>query len=98
MNEQRVREEIERLGPWFHNIHLSDTIQTFPDHHFGDSPAGNGANLSRICPPICATARSSTLAATRDFTVSNWRGEAQESSVSMSIRTILPKLVGRPPF
>jgi tRNA (mo5U34)-methyltransferase len=38
MNEQRVREEMERLAPWFHNIHLSDTIQTFPNHHFGDFP------------------------------------------------------------
>jgi tRNA (mo5U34)-methyltransferase len=38
MNRQRVLDDIRRLGPWFHNIHLSGTIQTFPDHHFGDFP------------------------------------------------------------
>jgi tRNA (mo5U34)-methyltransferase len=33
-----VRHEIEALGPWFHNLHLPDGVQTAPDHRFGDFP------------------------------------------------------------
>ena len=32
------RREIERLGPWFHNLHLPDGSQTAPDHPLGDFP------------------------------------------------------------
>lgn len=31
--------EVERLGPWFHNLHLPDGTQTAPDHFLGDFPA-----------------------------------------------------------
>jgi tRNA (mo5U34)-methyltransferase len=31
-------DEIERLGPWFHNLHLPGGIQTAPDHPLGDFP------------------------------------------------------------
>ncbi len=31
--------DIEALGPWFHNIHLPDGRQTFPDHWLGDFPS-----------------------------------------------------------
>jgi tRNA (mo5U34)-methyltransferase len=35
----RARESmIERLGPWFHNLHLPDGTQTAPDHRLGDFP------------------------------------------------------------
>jgi tRNA (mo5U34)-methyltransferase len=50
MNEQRIRQEIERLAPWFHNIHLSDTIQTFPNHHFGDFPRWKWQQLGPHLP------------------------------------------------
>jgi len=30
--------DIERLGPWFHNLHLPDGRQTAPDHPLGDFP------------------------------------------------------------
>ena len=30
--ERTLREEIEALGPWFHNLHLPDGTQTCPDH------------------------------------------------------------------
>jgi tRNA (mo5U34)-methyltransferase len=30
--------EIERLGPWFHNLHLPDGRQTAPAHPLGDFP------------------------------------------------------------
>jgi tRNA (mo5U34)-methyltransferase len=37
-----LQREIDRLGPWFHNLHLPDgdggMVQTRPDHPFGDFP------------------------------------------------------------
>jgi tRNA (mo5U34)-methyltransferase len=33
-----VQEQIRRLGPWFHNLHLPDGTQTNPDHWLGDFP------------------------------------------------------------
>lgn len=32
------RAEIDRLGPWFHNLHLPGGLQTCPDHWAGDFP------------------------------------------------------------
>jgi tRNA (mo5U34)-methyltransferase len=32
------RGTVERLGPWFHNLHLPDGRQTAPDHPLGDFP------------------------------------------------------------
>jgi tRNA (mo5U34)-methyltransferase len=34
-----LKHEIERLGPWFHNLHLPGGIQTCPDHVLGDFPS-----------------------------------------------------------
>jgi tRNA (mo5U34)-methyltransferase len=31
--------EIASLGPWFHNLHLDDGLQTAPHHPLGDFPA-----------------------------------------------------------
>jgi len=31
-------DEIESLGPWFHNLHLPDGSQTAPEHALGDFP------------------------------------------------------------
>ena len=31
--------EIAALGPWFHNLHLPNGLQTAPDHPLGDYPA-----------------------------------------------------------
>jgi len=50
MNELDVLEDIKRLGPWFHNIHLSDTVQTFPNHHFGDFPNWKWQQLAPHLP------------------------------------------------
>ncbi len=33
-----ARSEITALGSWFHNLHLPDGTQTFPDHWLGDFP------------------------------------------------------------
>ena len=34
-----TREAVESLGPWFHNLHLPDGVQTAPDHFLGDFPS-----------------------------------------------------------
>lgn len=34
-----IHQEIEQLGPWFHNIHLPGGEQTAPNHALGDFPA-----------------------------------------------------------
>jgi len=30
-----LRAQVERLGPWFHNLHLPGGVQTVPDHFIG---------------------------------------------------------------
>lgn len=37
-NPKALHEEIEKLEPWFHNLHLPDGTQTAPDHFLGDFP------------------------------------------------------------
>jgi tRNA (mo5U34)-methyltransferase len=32
---QALRQEIDALGPWFHNLHLPGGVQTLPDHFLG---------------------------------------------------------------
>jgi tRNA (mo5U34)-methyltransferase len=36
---QSLQQAITELSPWFHNLHLSENIQTAPDHFLGDFPA-----------------------------------------------------------
>jgi tRNA (mo5U34)-methyltransferase len=33
-----IRDAIERLSPWFQNLHLPDGLQTAPEHSLGDYP------------------------------------------------------------
>ncbi|GAB3819963.1 TIGR04290 family methyltransferase [Pontibacter rugosus] len=33
-----MQQEIEQLGPWFHNLHLPNGEQTAPNHFLGDFP------------------------------------------------------------
>ena len=42
--------KIEELGPWFHNIHLRDGIQTAPTHYFGDFPKFKWDQISNCIP------------------------------------------------
>ena len=37
--QRALLEDIARLGPWFHNLHLPDGTQTAPGHLLGDFPA-----------------------------------------------------------
>jgi tRNA (mo5U34)-methyltransferase len=43
-------QEIQRLEPWFHNLHLPDGTQTRPDHPFGDFPAFKWKQLELELP------------------------------------------------
>jgi tRNA (mo5U34)-methyltransferase len=45
-----LRRCIADLGPWFHNLHLPDGTQTFPDHPLGDFPALMWAQLEPHLP------------------------------------------------
>jgi tRNA (mo5U34)-methyltransferase len=45
-----LQQEIERLGPWFHNLHLPDGTQTAPDHFLGDFPAFKWRKLADVVP------------------------------------------------
>ena len=45
----RIRREIDALGPWFHNIELGG-IQTAPDHFLGDYPAIKWRRFAHAIP------------------------------------------------
>ncbi len=45
-----VEEEVARLGPWFHNLHLPDGTQTAPDHALGDFPAFKWREIAPALP------------------------------------------------
>lgn len=46
----RRREEIARLAPWFHNLHLPDGTQTAPEHWLGDFPRFKWDQLAASLP------------------------------------------------
>jgi tRNA (mo5U34)-methyltransferase len=43
-------EQLEQLGPWFHNLHLPDGTQTAPDHALGDFPSYKWDVLAPVLP------------------------------------------------
>lgn len=45
-----IRESIEQMAPWFHNIHLPDGNQTAPDHFLGDFPAFKWQQIKNNIP------------------------------------------------
>ncbi len=45
-----TRKAIERLSPWFHNLHLGDGVETAPEHDLGDFPAYKWKLLARHLP------------------------------------------------
>lgn len=47
---QELREQVEALAPWFHNIDLGDGIETAPDHFLGDYPAFKFARFADALP------------------------------------------------
>jgi tRNA (mo5U34)-methyltransferase len=49
-DQTALRQEIDRLSPWFHNLHLPGGLQTAPDHDLGDFPARKFAKFSHCLP------------------------------------------------
>ena len=45
-----MQQEIDQLGPWFHNLHLPGGEQTAPNHTLGDFPAFKWAELAPYIP------------------------------------------------
>ena len=45
-----VQDQIEKLKPWFHNLHLPDGIQTAPDHPLGDFPRFKWRRIEQSLP------------------------------------------------
>jgi tRNA (mo5U34)-methyltransferase len=45
-----INDEIESMGPWFHNLHLPDGTETCPAHSFGDFPAVVWENFRNEIP------------------------------------------------
>lgn len=50
MTPDALRAEVERLGPWFHNIDLGHGITTAPDHFLGDYPRFKFAHFADALP------------------------------------------------
>jgi tRNA (mo5U34)-methyltransferase len=46
----RRRKQVAALGPWFHNFHLPDGIQTAPEHVLGDFPRYKWLRLAPHLP------------------------------------------------
>jgi tRNA (mo5U34)-methyltransferase len=50
MTKERAQ-EIARLGPWFHNLHFADGLQTAPEHPLGDFPRYKWDIVDGLLPP-----------------------------------------------
>lgn len=49
-SREGVPEDVARLAPWFHNLHLPDGSQTAPDHPLGDFPAFKWRDIAAKLP------------------------------------------------
>jgi len=58
---------IEALGPWFHNLHLPDGVQTAPDHRLGDFPAYKWRKLAPHLPESLAGWRALDIGCNAGF-------------------------------
>ncbi len=45
-----IEKQIETLGPWFHNLHLKNGLQTVPDHPLGDFPNFKWMEIKNAIP------------------------------------------------
>jgi tRNA (mo5U34)-methyltransferase len=50
MQGQTTISAVEKLKPWFHNLHLLNGAQTAPDHPLGDFPANKWRQLASHLP------------------------------------------------
>jgi tRNA (mo5U34)-methyltransferase len=46
----KLKDKIAALGPWFHNLHLPDGVQTAPEHYFGDFPSFKWKDIASHIP------------------------------------------------
>jgi tRNA (mo5U34)-methyltransferase len=53
-----VVQEIDALGPWFHNLHLPDGAQTCGDHRLGDFP---NVKWQKLAPHLPADLHGATV-------------------------------------
>ena len=47
---ESLRERVDALAPWFHNIDLGNGIRTAPDHFLGDYPSFKYARFAHAIP------------------------------------------------
>lgn len=47
---EAMRAEVDKLAPWFQNLHLPHGIQTAPDHFLPDYPACKFRNFAHVLP------------------------------------------------
>jgi tRNA (mo5U34)-methyltransferase len=47
---ETLRDKVDALAPWFHNIDLGHGIQTAPDHFLGDYPRFKFAGFADAIP------------------------------------------------
>lgn len=50
MNAHDLQEQVRRMGPWFHNLHLPGGVLTAPESFLGDFPAYKWATLAPHLP------------------------------------------------
>ena len=50
MTREQIRQRVNELGPWFHNIDLGG-VQTAPDHFLGDYPDLKWRRFEHAIPP-----------------------------------------------
>ena len=49
-NASDLQAEVDGLGPWFHNLHLPQGVQTAPEHPLGDFPASKWETIAPFVP------------------------------------------------
>jgi tRNA (mo5U34)-methyltransferase len=60
-------DEVADLGPWFHNLHLPNGLQTAPDHPLGDFPAWKWAEIAAALPEDLSGARALDIGCNAGF-------------------------------
>jgi tRNA (mo5U34)-methyltransferase len=59
--------EVAALGPWFHNLHLPEGVQTAPDHPLGDFPSFKWAEIGAALPPDLSGVRALDIGCNAGF-------------------------------
>ena len=49
LSPHEIRERVEALGPWFHNLDLQG-VRTAPSHFLGDYPSVKWRNFADVVP------------------------------------------------